>query len=304
MNLELPIIKLEFTFKAEQDIILPKYAGSALRGVFGSSLRRVSCLARKKSCLDCSLAKTCPYATIFESQEGLIGRSVNPYIIEPNLDLPQKILKGEEFSFNQILFGDSVKSLSFILLAWIKGFQHGISKEKSKATLIKVIQKHPLGDRYIYGNEEDEIQPIEYAFPLNIPTNQSNLTLKIETPLRIHKNKHPIKPQDIQIGDIVSSLIRRIELLYTGHTNLACFLKDKKQLLEQAKELSILKKELFWKDWTRWSGRQQTHISLGGVIGEITLSGNLIDLLPLFYAGELLHLGKSTVMGLGKYTIS
>ncbi|MBQ4084423.1 MAG: hypothetical protein IJC30_02045, partial [Alphaproteobacteria bacterium] len=261
MKLDLPLVKLEFTFKANQDIYLPKYAGSALRGVFGSSLRRICCLSGKPTCTDCALKKTCPYASIFESQEGLIGRSVNPYIIEPNLEQTRKILKDEEFSFTQIFFGDCIKSLSFILLAWTKGMKRGISKEKATADLVKVIQKHPDGDRFIYDISEAELQtPIE-IFPLKVPENRNEITIHIETPLRIHKDKHPLKPEEVMPGDIVSSLIRRIELLYTGHTSMESFVTDKKTLLEKAKSLNVLKKDFKWQDWTRWSGRQQKHIS-------------------------------------------
>lgn len=303
MNIELPLVKLEFTFKAEQDILLPYYAGSAFRGVFGSSLRKISCLSGKDNCHACSLMKTCPYAVIFESQEGLAGRTVNPYIIEPTLRENRLIKAGEEFSFTQILFGDCIKSLSFVLLAWSKGMQFGMGKNRSKATLISVIQKHTHGDRYIYGFDEDEIQPVNPIHVVEVPETADELRIKIQTPLRIHREKHPIKPDDLTIGDFTASLLRRIELLYAGHTQTPSFMTDKAELLKQAKLLVEEKRELKWQDWTRWSGRQQTHIALGGVVGEWCFKGDLTNLLPIYYAGEVLHLGKSTVMGLGKYVI-
>ena len=303
MRIELPLIKLEFTFRAIDEIVLPYYAGSALRGVFGSTLRNVCCLSGKKDCTGCGLRSTCPYSVIFESQSGEIGRSVNPYVIEPPLNENRTIKPGEIFRFSQIIFGDSIKSLSFILLSWTKGMQFGMGKSRSKAELVSVYQKHPSGDIYIYGEDEDLMQPINPVHTIDIPAATNSITLHIQTPLRIHRDGHPIKPDDLTVGDFVSSLIRRTELLYKGHTQQKCFMEDKVKLLEQAKQLEEVTRDLKWQDWTRWSGRQQTHIALGGVVGKWTISGDLQKLLPLFCAGELLHLGKSTVMGLGKYVI-
>ncbi|MBP3546264.1 MAG: CRISPR system precrRNA processing endoribonuclease RAMP protein Cas6 [Alphaproteobacteria bacterium] len=303
MRIELPLIKLEFTFKAVDEINFPFYSGSALRGVFGSTLRKVCCLSGKPECDGCGLRATCPYSIIFETQSRENGRSVNPYVIEPQLNQNRTIKPGETFTFSQIIFGDCIKSLSFILLSWVRGMQFGIGKSKSKAELISVYQKHPYGDKYIYGQEEDTLQPLNPTYILDVPENRSNIKLHIQTPLRIQRDKHPIVPDSLTIGDFASSLIRRVELLYSFHTSMPSFMNNKYELLEQAKKLQEVSRNLKWQDWTRWSGRQKTHIALGGVIGEWEFSGDLSNLLPLFYAGELLHLGKSTVMGLGKYVI-
>jgi hypothetical protein len=42
---------------------------------------------------------------------------------------------------------------------------------------------------------------------------------------------------------------------------------------------------------------------LGGIVGEITYTGNLEPFIPLLRAGEILHAGKNTSFGLGRYTI-
>ena len=64
------------------------------------------------------------------------------------------------------------------------------------------------------------------------------------------------------------------------------------------------KKRLVWRDWTRFSSRQQQKMTLGGVIGEWTLSGTLTPFLPFLRLGEWLHVGKEASFGLGRYTIS
>jgi hypothetical protein len=63
---------------------------------------------------------------------------------------------------------------------------------------------------------------------------------------------------------------------------------------------------LRWQDWMRYSSRQKQEMTLGGVIGRWTLTGNG-DLLAEFgqwlYLGQWLHLGKNATMGMGGYTL-
>jgi hypothetical protein len=44
-------------------------------------------------------------------------------------------------------------------------------------------------------------------------------------------------------------------------------------------------------------------MTLGGVIGEWKLSGDLDELLPWFWLGQWLHVGKETTMGMGMYSL-
>ena len=304
MKIELPLILLEYTFRAQDDMILPNYTGSALRGVFGSSLRRICCLARQENCGGCRLITTCPYAVIFESKAGLKNRYVNPYVIEPLPFGKRLIKKGECFSFRKILFGREIKQLSFIILAWVKGMQGGMGRTKSRAELVQIVQHHPERDIYLYGGDDSQLDNAENLYPIEIPEGIKAVEIQIQTPLRIQREKHPITPAEITAGDFVSGLVRRLELLYTSHTDLPPFWGEKARILAEAKELTMAKKNLHWQDWTRWSGRQKQHISLGGIIGTFELIGEMRSIIPLLMAGSMVHIGKSTVMGLGKYVLT
>jgi CRISPR/Cas system endoribonuclease Cas6 (RAMP superfamily) len=44
-------------------------------------------------------------------------------------------------------------------------------------------------------------------------------------------------------------------------------------------------------------------MKLGGVVGEITYEGDITAFMPYLKAGEILHIGKGTSFGLGKYQI-
>ncbi|MFL6260778.1 MAG: CRISPR system precrRNA processing endoribonuclease RAMP protein Cas6 [Thermoanaerobaculia bacterium] len=56
--------------------------------------------------------------------------------------------------------------------------------------------------------------------------------------------------------------------------------------------------------WERWSQRQNTAMKLGGLVGTLTLEGDLAPFAPLLRAAEILHAGKGAVFGLGKIEVA
>ncbi len=77
--------------------------------------------------------------------------------------------------------------------------------------------------------------------------------------------------------------------------------------MHQANACTLDTRNLQWHDIQRHSGTQNQKLPLGGLIGSATLSGPdaaLQTLLPLLQMGEQLHIGKETVMGLGRYQLS
>jgi hypothetical protein len=44
-------------------------------------------------------------------------------------------------------------------------------------------------------------------------------------------------------------------------------------------------------------------MTLGGVVGEWRMLGELDELLPWFWLGQYLHVGKNATMGMGGYSL-
>ncbi|MBZ0161049.1 MAG: CRISPR system precrRNA processing endoribonuclease RAMP protein Cas6 [bacterium] len=101
---------------------------------------------------------------------------------------------------------------------------------------------------------------------------------------------------------LIRNLLRRLSALSYFHCGRQLNL-DFKELIAQAQKIKADKTDLRWVDWTRYSNRQKRKIQMGGLIGQVTYSGPLAGFLPFLRLGELVHVGKGTVFGLGKYTL-
>lgn len=75
-------------------------------------------------------------------------------------------------------------------------------------------------------------------------------------------------------------------------------------LLDRADAVETVESCLFWKDWTRYSSRQQTSMQLGGLQGSIRYRGCLEAFLPFLELAAAVHIGKQTSFGPGQMSFA
>ncbi|MFW0861508.1 MAG: CRISPR system precrRNA processing endoribonuclease RAMP protein Cas6 [Dethiobacter sp.] len=75
-------------------------------------------------------------------------------------------------------------------------------------------------------------------------------------------------------------------------------------LTERSRQVALVANKTHWQDWERYSRRQDQRIKMGGLIGEATYQGNLDEFLPWLALDRHIHIGKNTVFGLGKYSMT
>ena len=127
------------------------------------------------------------------------------------------------------------------------------------------------------------------------------VTFNFLTPTRlVYKGKLVF---ELEFHIIIRNLLRRIALLYYFHSEGDPTLINFKELIEKAEHIKLKETNLKWYDWQRYSKRQDVKMKLGGFIGAITFEGNFSEFMPFIRAGEVLHLGKGTGFGLGKYDV-
>ncbi|SJM89918.1 conserved hypothetical protein [Crenothrix polyspora] len=302
---ELTFQRYQFNFILETPLRLDFYSGSLLRGVFGKALRQLSCMTKMKVCSDCPLYRSCPYTTVFEMPPPVQHQLQNfsqipsPYLIEPP-PLGSKVYQaGEMLSFSMVLMGQAIAQLPLIIFAWQKAFASGVGRFNSTARLMTVVLASDK-PQIIYDYACDNaVQPHALSTPPPLAT-QNALTLNFTTPLHIQK-QGKVLGHDMTAKDFLLALIRRYYLLqeFYGHDYQP---PNFSQLAELAQQI-ICTSNFTWCQWQRYSNRQQQKMRFDGVLGRLTLTGDLSIFLPMIQAGQWLHIGNKTTFGMGLYTI-
>lgn len=286
---------LEFAIKAETELKLPDFKGSAFRGGFGNVFRQITCVLKRYDCVECPLKAKCIYAYVFETVSDGAADFLNmhkyekvphPFVFEPPLSRQKVFQPEEELNFRVIIIGNAMQYAPYFAFTFKELGCAGIGKGRGKFSISKILST----------NEKTiSLQPpvCEKKF--------TKLSLNILTPIRIKYERALVEKLEFHI--LIRSLLRRLSLLYYFHCGKQPLQIDVKSLIEKAEKVKILNANTHWYDWERYSSRQNTRMKLGGVIGEITYEGDIAPFMPFLRAGEILHVGKGTSFGLGKYEI-
>jgi hypothetical protein len=308
----LPVARYRFTFRMADELFLPEYAGSLLRGQFGAALRRIVCMTGLPECAPCPLFRTCPYPSLFEapapSAHALqrFSEVPNPYVVEPPPLGSRYVPAGGTVSFCLVLVGRALDRLPLIAYALQRAFGRGIGRHEAKGRLEEVAIERPGAAQSLWDRERSRLCPHDQTLAMPLLPQVGAVTLHIATPLRLQNQGHPIPPDRLRPRTLFTALLRRTALLFELHAALPGFADDAARLAACADRLSD-ERRLAWKDWTRFSSRQRREMTLGGAIGAWTLAGepeDVKELLPWFWLGQWLHVGKNTTMGMGMYSLT
>ncbi|MBK7955048.1 MAG: CRISPR system precrRNA processing endoribonuclease RAMP protein Cas6 [Candidatus Accumulibacter sp.] len=304
-----PVARYRFEFRATQAIRLPDYAGSMLRGAFGHALRQVACMTRQKECSGCPLAGGCPYPAIFAplppATHALqkFAQIPVPQVIEPPAWGARVLAAGELLTFHHVLIGRALQELPLIILAWRRALARGVGAGDGTADLLRVVHCDESGEREIHrpevGTIAEHVQQI--ALQRTPGTDLSEATLTFTTPLRLQLNGQALPPDRLQARTLLLGLARRANLLAEFHAD-GPLVDDFAALSDAAAGIRD-ERNVVWRDWKRFSSRQQREMRLGGVVGAWRLQGQLAPFAALLRLGQWLHVGKETTFGLGQYTL-
>lgn len=325
-EMEITYQKFTLVIEALEELYLPYYKGSTFRGGFGNAFRRVVCALKMQDCKDCLLKQRCIYAYVFETPPdegtGILNmhkyeKVPHPFVIEPpdgtvdmalrKKDYPGYVKQGETISFNLILIGRATDYLPYFIYTFDELGKIGIGKGRGRFRLREVRKWTKEGNSLVVYDDsskiirktENEIIEIPEDF---LPTEKiESLPLHLITPMRLKYNRDLVVTLEFHI--LIRNLLRRLGLLYYFHCSNQPPAWDHKEIIRLAEGVKIQSSDLRWFDWERYSTRQNTRMKLGGLIGKITFHGNIEPFLPYLRAGEILHAGKNTSFGLGRYEI-
>jgi hypothetical protein len=305
----LPLARYRLIWQALDHIKLPAYSGSAWRGAFGHSLKKLVCVTREPECPRCLLYRSCVYPYVFETPpDPSVGKltrytaAPHPFVLCPDENMHGLLPPEHRAGLELTLFGHGNRQLPYIVHALDQAAQRGLGKERGRLQLIEVRQitaddSNPV----IYRPGESlQVQPPQAPEP---PLCPQRLQISVQTPLRLKAGGHHVIPEDFQFKALFSNLLRRISMLTAFHSEQPLE-TDFAGLTQAAHNIRIISKNLRWHDWTRYSSRQDSLMQLGGLLGTVQIDGSgLQPFWPYLWLGQWTHAGKNTSMGLGRYRI-
>lgn len=297
-------IKLHFTICFSKDSVLPVNKVSALRGGMGEMLLRMNCI-RDRNCDKCDFEMECLVRRMmyskFERKPAFVtqGESIG-YILECE-NYREDFLQGETLAFNLILFGKAIVHLNHYIQAFCMLGMEGIGKNHARfqVTSITNTKGEPLLLNNVIYMEKCEVMTlmdyVEYRFK-QISKIGLEGRLVFKTPLSLKYRGEFLK--EFRLDAILEAAVRRIYML-------DCYeeIEEDVTQYEMPAVPEIVTQEVRNAQVRRFSSKQQSGMILHGIEGEIVLETIDEEFLPILLAGELVHVGKNSRFGFGRFQV-
>ncbi len=307
----------EYTFlcQFDQGAVLPAYKGSTFRGVFGTALKRVVCALKQQTCSSCLLRERCIYTNIFETSLNVppsgavpVSSPPHPFVIEPPQEERTTYEPGDIFACTLLLFGEAVPNLPYFIYAIHEMAEMGIGKRINGRRGRFHLETVSAGEKLVYSKNDATIRqegtfkdiPFDALYRQDT-TPFRDVEITMETPLRL--KRHNRFSGRLTYDVLIRAVLRRISSLFATHGEGDPPL-DYTGLVNKSKQVAMLESRVRWFDWTRYSGRQDRRMNMGGMIGSVRYQDVPAEFLPLLELGARFHLGKATSFGLGKVKVN
>ena len=310
-NLQIRYIKLHFTLVILEDGKLPKSKTSALRGGMGHALLTTNCI-RDEKCEVCDFSEDClvqrmMYPKMEIRPEFMKTKDSEGFVFECE-DTREYFEAGDELDFTLMLIGRTIVYFNQYLQAFNYLGMLGLGVEHVRFQIAKVT--NTLGETLVEGTSvykerltvmhvSDYIRYRFYSGEIRRMLDEDGCRMVFQSPLSL---KFQGKMQeDFRPDALFAAIERRIYILncYEG-------ISEEGENGERPAEehLPIVEKEKAWPvKMKRYSGTQNSKVTFSGIRGWCDLRGLDESMLQLLLAGELLHIGKNTSFGFGKYTL-
>lgn len=292
MRIKFQRYKFLVEFEREINFITPP--SFIMRSVIGKELRYISCVLKSRKCFECPLKGKCAYSIIFEvpidkDNQYLSGRShaSPPFVLNIDYDKRDNV---RFLTIDITLIGAAYEYAPYFIMAVIGGGERGLFKERVKYKLIKTMCN---------GAEINPEAPAitePYFYELNGSFhNTKHITIKFLSPFRYKKGGK--YTYDIDFTDVMTAAVRRLNILSGMYG-------DGEQITYNQKDIKDIRKNLYWKEESRYSARQKTSMLLGGVMGEMCVSGDIdLVMISLLRGAQMFNIGKNASFGLGHIAV-
>jgi len=307
---------------AQEELRLPAYKGSTLRGGFGYTFKHLVCLQRaRETCDGCLLRHSCPYTYLFEPSpppdtEVLSAQSdiPLPFVLEPPLDSRTHYAPGETLEFGLTLFGRGMGYLPYFVLVFRELGGRGLGRDQGKYRLETVTAVQPADGptgaqrtAVVYSAKDEMVRDQDLAFRWSdlaahaerLPAGRISVEFLTPTQLK-HDGRFHEQPE---FHVLVRALLRRVSSLAYFHGGQR-WETDYRGWIERAQAVRTVAAHTTWLEAWRYSTRQKQRTNLGGAVGQMTYEGDLAPFRALLALGEWVHVGKACVFGNGQMRLS
>jgi hypothetical protein len=308
------LARYRFTIEALEPIHLPRYAGSTLRGGLGSVLRRLVCYRPGTQCPECDLGNDCVYSYLFrtappDDAEALSALSAvpRPFVVQAPLDTPATLDPGERLGFDVVLVGRALAYAPYFVLAYQQLGNAGLGRGRGRFKLTRVMAVGLDEEAMVFEAADGSVRPTDLevrAAALEAAAERmgaDRVDVAFLTPTRL-KHRGELAWHGPPFHVLVRRLLDRVSSLSTFHCGERWEI-DFKGWIERARDVEAVDVATSWADWERYSGRQDRRVKMGGLVGPIAYVGDVAPFCALLALGTLVHVGKGTVMGNGRFAV-
>ena len=291
--------KLFFQLEFTSEGTLPRHKTSALRGGLGQMLLAQNCFGDSSKCQECTLATSCLVQKVMYAS----------YVIKPDFvtkesmgfvmdckDQLEYAVPGQRLTFSMTLFGNTISYFSTILYALTSLGNVGLGKEQVNFVIRKITNRSgekilENGAVYMQNMKPETLQ--EYVEERLQESKNIQGIVRFLTPLSMKYRGKMM--QELHPAAVLEGVERRIYMLN-------CF-----QGIEierhpvSSDNIQIYREESFPASVRRYSTTHQDGMTLRGILGEIYMEDLTLEQQKMLFAGEVLHVGKNTKFGFGKY---
>ena len=303
----------EVTVRFLEKAVVPPYEGSMIRGAFGRAFKE-SCCPFPHDGSGCPLGDKCPYGYVFETSPPEDAREFaknqdvpRPYVFEPPDGTRMEYEPGEEMRFGFTVVGRAADYMPYFIYAFSKMGDEGVGRLKARYRLERVMAKNPLvgTQAEIFDGEvvRNKRLPAVWEDAVGAARELDGERLRLEflTPTFV-RFRGKVSPEAPSFRALVQSLVIRIPMLSAVHCG-EVWREDFKALVARAGEVETVRDETTWVSFRRYSSFRKKSEPLEGVVGSAEYVGPVEEFLPLLAMGQLTHVGKRAVFGLGRYRV-
>lgn len=310
----LALARYRFRIEALEPIHLPRHAGTTLRGGFGSVLRRLVCYRPGTRCRECDLGNDCVYSYLFRTSPpddaevlSTLSAVPRPFVVQAPLETPTSFDGGEELVFDIVLVGRALAYAPYFVLAYQQLGNAGLGKGRGRFKLKGVTALGLEREEVVFEATEGLVRPTSLEIESaaleeraeQLPSD--GLDIAFLTPTRLkHEGEYVRRGPPFHV--LVRRLLDRVSSLSYFHCGERWEI-DFRGWVERAKGVEIENTATRWADWERYSGRQEQRVKMGGLVGPVAYGGDVAPFRALLALGSLVHVGKGTVMGNGRFAV-